>query len=548
MLETFKQYLITEKVNKTEYEQIINDSKFNVGIEFEYIDNEVLRVTAGEFDFDMLSEAYLKFIRSVTQMQQDSKEMREQWLENQRSIISKTIKDLQGKLEDDKDNEDLADQIDTLEDALSGSEFFDLEHIDGLEDLDEEFDLFAEDPYFKMPEIPEALVDFWSEVVEDDLGKQAEPNDIREAITQAVHEAVYDDSDFDDKIMPKEYNMIEFQHFDPKQVSPSYDSIENGFNFEDFPYKNYLIGGYNQFKSQTKKWRIETDESLKPRAGGLELITPITTLNDSLNITKTIFNFIQQNGYTNASCGLHANMSYKGFKSSNLDVFKMMIFMEEGFIFEFFPERDVAVEYLRFTYQVIAGNTALNNDMLKDFNKGDIAKAKSIMKNAQNNLLTWMQPAPHKVNGINILNQRGSDKKKGKDGYIEFRYIGGTGYEKKYTQVRLQLLRYAYLLKLGMEPNFKKREYISKVSRMIETYGEYFPKTIRPENLNAMKLLVTDTKTNDVYMINDEDDDELIVQYTTNSIGKKEYVGKISKEMLMVRMRNNPKRYVQPPR
>ena len=538
MLDTFKQYLITEKVNKTEYEQLLNDTKFNLGLEFEYIDNEVLLATAGEFDFDQLAAGYDKFIHAVRKMQIEVKEIRAEWLERQHAIITSAIT----SLDDDDEN------IDLLRDALKDETFFDLEGVEGLEDLEHEFDLYEGKPYYKLPQIPEALVDFWSEVVHDDLGKQPDPDDIREAIVQAVNDAVYDDSDFDEHIMPKEYNMVDFQHFDPEQVSPSFDSIENGFNFEDFPTDNYIIGGYNQHKTETKKWRIETDESLTPKAGGIEIISPITTMRDGINVMGTIFKFIGKNGYTNKSCGLHANMSYKGFRSQNLDVFKMMIFMEEGFIYEFFPERNVAAEYVRFMYQVIAGNTNINNDMLKGFNKSDIAKAKSIMKSAQNNLLTWMQPAPNKVNGINVLNQKGTPQKKFKDGYIEFRYLGGSNYHKKLPQVRLQILRYAYLLKLGMEPNFKKREYISKVARMIETYGEHFPKSTRPDALNGMELFVTDMLTNDVYMVNDDDEDGKIVRYKTNAVGKKEFVEVVSQEMLMVRVKNAPKRYVIAPK
>ena len=539
MLGTFKDYLITEKVSQAEYEEILGSAKYRVGMEFEYIDNEVLRATAGEFDFDMLWKGYKKFIHNVETSRLEAAEIREKWLEEQRTTIQKRITELQGEDGDE-------DEIDTLKDAMKGDEdFFELDGFEGLDDLVHEFDLFEEEPYFQVPEIPDALIDFWAEVVTDEkTHAQPEEKDIREAITQAVHEALFDtESDFDADIMPKAYNMVDFQHFDPTQVQPSKESIESGFNFEDFPYKNYVIGGYNENQHVLNKWRIETDESLSPRAGGMEVVSPITDLRDTLTIVKQMFDFINSNGYTNESCGLHANMSFKGYDLKELDVFKMMIFMEEGFIWQHFPDRNVASEYLRFTYQVIAGNTSINSDMLKDFNKADIAKAKTIIKNSQDNILKWMQVAPNKVNGINVLSQRGSAAKKFRDGRIEFRYIGGKDYSKKYTQVRLQLLRYAFLLKLGMDPNFKKKEYISKVSRMIENYGEHFPKNVRAERLADLELLVTDTENNDVYMVNQDDDSDTIMQYSTDSVGKKKLIGKITPNMLKVRMKTQPDRY-----
>ena len=94
-----------------------------------------------------------------------------------------------------------------------------------------------------------------------------------------------------------------------------------------------------------------------------------------------------------------------------------------------------------------------------------------------------------------------------------------------------------------MDSNFKKKEYITKVSRMIETYGEKFPKHIRPDNVLDLELLVTDTENNDVYMVNQDDDTGTIMQYSTDNVGKKELIGKISRNILKVRMKNNPKRY-----
>ena len=539
MLGTFKDYLITEKVSQQEYEEILGSAKYRVGMEFEYIDNEVLRATAGEFDFDMLWEGYKKFIHNVATAQKEAGEVREKWLEEQRVTIQKRITELQGE-------DDTEDEVDTLQDAMKGdTDFYELDGMEGLDDLVHEFDLLDIDPYFQIPEIPDALIDFWAEVaVDEETHEVTHESEIREAITQAIHEALADtETDFDEHIMPKQFNMVDFQHFDPTQVQPSADSIESGFNFDEFPFSNYVIGGYQEHQAKVNKWRIETDESLNPKAGGMEVVSPITDLRDTLIIIKQMFDFINSNGYTNESCGLHANMSFKGYDLKKLDVFKMMIFMEEGYIWQHFPDRNVASEYLRFTYQVIAGNTSLNSDMLKDFNKGDIAKAKAIISSSQDSILKWMQPAPNKVNGINVLSQQGTAAKKFRDGRIEFRYIGGKNYSKKYPQVRLQILRYAYLLRLGMDSNFKKKEYITKVSRMIETYGEKFPKHIRPDNVLDLELLVTDTENNDVYMVNQDDDTGTIMQYSTNSSGKKELIGKISPNILKVRMKTNPERY-----
>lgn len=532
---TFKKYLLNEKATRAELNSVLSDSNnFRIGLEFEYVDNSVLYHTVGDYDYYKLVDLYSDFIHRVNNIQLKVFSAHEKWFKKQSKIIKSHIKKLEK-------NGDPNDEIEILKNAIAdkNTQFFDgVEDVKGLDDISLEFDAFEELGDLKLPIIPDDLVDFWFDVITDNNARQEK--NIRGAITQAVYQAVYEfNADFDEELMPKAYNVIDYGHFDPQGMSPSYDSIEQGFNFEEFPFKNYVIGGYQEHKDVVNKWRIEVDESIKPKGGGMEIVSPIMSLNDAINVLPKIFEFISNNGETNQSTGLHVNISYKGFNLTKLDTFKMMMFMEEGYIYEHFPERIVS-EYLVFLYRNIAGNANINSDKLKSFNKRDIAKANDIIKKSRDNLLTWLQPAPNKLRGINTMSQRGDGNNK-KSSRIEFRYLGGSNYENKLDKVKHQILNYAYLIKLGMDKNYKKKEYINKVARMIDIHAEPSPNIIRPDNLERMTLLVVDKVTNDIYMM---DTDKTISQYKTNKQGKKQFVGKISKEMLRKKMRNNPDQYV----
>jgi len=66
----------------------------------------------------------------------------------------------------------------------------------------------------------------------------------------------------------------------------------------------------------------------------------------------------------------------------------------------------------------------------------------------------WTPPSSH----YNSVNWENVD-----DGHLEVRWLGGTNYHKKWKEVKEALGRFASTLIIGLDPEYKKKEYISKV-------------------------------------------------------------------------------------
>ena len=64
--------------------------------------------------------------------------------------------------------------------------------------------------------------------------------------------------------------------------------------------------------------------------------------------------------------------------------------------------------------------------------------------------------------GINFQNLSENNK------YIEFRYIGGSDYHKKWDKVKQIVGNYIWNMSIALDPEYKKKEYINKLIRIIE--------------------------------------------------------------------------------
>jgi len=154
-----------------------------------------------------------------------------------------------------------------------------------------------------------------------------------------------------------------------------------------------------------------------------ELITgPMTYEEARVIIIKTL-DWIKDNGWTDKKCSIHLNISFNPYlvklksEISHLDTLKFILSFDEKFIYDRFPERKNSV-YARSIDQVIPINkfTFQNPYETVDANNYRVPD--------------------EKYYGVNFT-------KKQKN-YLEFRYLGGKGYEYK-TQKILEILDYCIL-------------------------------------------------------------------------------------------------------
>lgn len=152
-----------------------------------------------------------------------------------------------------------------------------------------------------------------------------------------------------------------------------------------------------------------------------ELVTGPMKYSEARNVFIKAFEWIQSNGYTNERCSVHVNLSIDGdiiptrVNIQNLNIPKFILSFDENKIFDKFPSRKDSV-YARSIKQLRPNKVLFYSPSLEDFSRS-----------------TLNLPSDEKYYGVNFL--------KAEKGYLEYRYLGGQGYEKK-AKIILDLIEY----------------------------------------------------------------------------------------------------------
>ena len=233
---------------------------------------------------------------------------------------------------------------------------------------------------------------------------------------------------------------------------------------------------HSDFTPSDEIFKLEPDNS--GGTGMIEMVTgPLPFVEAKLIIAKTL-KWIRENGSTNERCSIHINVAFDGKKLgtptnvSNLDIGKFVLNFDENKVYEAFP------------------------------NRKDSVYAKSIKFIVPLSGMT--QPSPEKVSWKNYLfvseKYYGVNFSKLAKNYIEFRYLGGKDYEKKYNTImdlteHFVLSLYETLTDPAYnEEDVKKLDSILESHRsIIESYRDY--QTFK-KNFPKIHLMV-DLKTYD---------------------------------------------------
>jgi len=205
-------------------------------------------------------------------------------------------------------------------------------------------------------------------------------------------------------------------------------SSKIGFEFEFFANENLDLTKQSLSQTLNKQIRVEeaahsdfapTDQIFKlepDNSGGtgmIELVTgPLPFVEAKLILAKTL-KWIRENGSTNDRCSIHINLAFDGKKlgpivnMSRLDIGKFVLNFDENKVYEEFPNRRDSVYAKSIKFIVpLSGMT---------------------QPSPQKNIWTNYMFVKEKYYGVNF----GKIQK----GYIEFRYLGGKDYEKKYSTI-----------------------------------------------------------------------------------------------------------------
>jgi hypothetical protein len=198
-------------------------------------------------------------------------------------------------------------------------------------------------------------------------------------------------------------------------------------------------------------WSFQEDSSLG--SNGIEIASKPGTLKEFMDTTPKMFTMIDSIGDTDDTCGFHIGISMDNM--DKVDTVKLALFTDEQYIWKSFTEREVNryVEHIK--------NTT-GNELLKIVKNNDVNDDKKLLeKMIDKRKVTDAYESSNHYDAINIEHLDSSNP------YIEFRYLGGTGYHKRWQEIKKMLAIFIYNLKLARDPEFKKKEYYLKINRIL---------------------------------------------------------------------------------
>jgi len=250
-------------------------------------------------------------------------------------------------------------------------------------------------------------------------------------------------------------------------------SSKVGFEFEFFANESIDSAKESLSRTLNKKIRIEekahsdfapTEDVFKmepDNSGGtgmIELVTgPLPFVEAKLIMAKTL-KWIRENGTTNERCSIHVNLAFDGKKlgpitnMSKLDIGKFVLNFDEDRVYEAFP------------------------------NRKDSVYAKSIKFIVPLSGMTQSSPGKNIWRNYAFVNDKyyGINFTKIPKGYIEFRYLGGKDYEKKYSTILSMTEHFiTSLYETLVNPNYTEDDLklldsvLEKHRHVIESYKTY---------------------------------------------------------------------------
>jgi len=213
---------------------------------------------------------------------------------------------------------------------------------------------------------------------------------------------------------------------------------------------------HSEFTPSDEIFKLEPDNS--GGSGMIELVTgPMPFVESKLIIAKTL-KWIRENGSTNERCSIHINVAFDGKKLgtptnvSSLDIGKFVLNFNEDAVYEAFP------------------------------NRKDSVYAKSIKFIVPLSGMT--QPSPATISWKNYMfvseKYYGVNFSKIPKNYIEFRYLGGKDYEKKYNTIMNMTEHFVLSLYDSLvNPKYNQQDLnvletiLEKHSGVVESYKDY---------------------------------------------------------------------------
>lgn len=482
----FNEYItstLNEKVSAKEIDEALMNPNITIGVEFEFIVNKMKDYV----NTDMV-EGYDRSYRDWEDWKDEIKGYHRTYktLDDRLERMIDKLDDLKSELQD------LVDEKDNLEEEDRGykRKYVELEKKIGqyesrIEELESDINESEnERDELEMPSPDQDYMDYmktcWSE-----YGYGNDP--------------YYFDDESDYVEPPHPQDLVGFSLDDEDKWKEAAEGLRPLFNTLPIP-KNYTIEGYGD--SDGKTWSIKYDSSIAEE-GGVELVSPILNIFEFMKITPEIFKWIDKHGVTTSSCGFHVHMGLKGVSNLKdvLDPIKLVLMTDEEYIWKYFDERKLNT-YTKSMKSPIYQRGIDPDDIKELINWENLKREVGVDHYAAINFENW------------------------EEGHIEFRHMGGQGYHKKFKEVLTIVAREAHALSVGVDPDYKRKEYIVKLTRLAN----------KLEVLQLIYLKETFVNFMDYYIESGEADEKHVkfidgeikkIDKRISAIGKPKDIGKI---------------------
>lgn len=269
-----------------------------------------------------------------------------------------------------------------------------------------------------------------------------------------------------------------------------------GFTFEFFANESFKLAKTDLSNVLGKKIRIKEKDhvdflpsadifKMEPDESGvsgmISLSTGLLPFPEAKLILSKTLKWIRENGSTNDKCSLHIKLSFDGEKlgpsvnMSKLDIGKFVLNFDEDKVYNEFPDRK------------------------------DSIYAKSIKFIMPFSGMTQSSPGKNMWNNYMFINDKyyAIDFTTAVNGFISFKYLGGSDYQKKYSTILLMIEHFIIsVYDVLVNPRYTKEdlkkldEVLAKHRDVVQAYKNYeifkkqFPNISLMVDLNTTKSIV----------------------------------------------------------
>jgi len=192
---------------------------------------------------------------------------------------------------------------------------------------------------------------------------------------------------------------------------------------------------------------------------GVEVITKPLSLRDTLTFMKHMFEFIDKSelSKTNQTTGLHVNVSLDGFSKNTFNATKALVLLDPDFFsgIDKYPVRNTWVENI--TKEL--GNTEVLLGLASTYRNSGVKAFIQTFEKLISKLAV-------KESSISLDYFLRNDIKQ-KERRIEFRFFGGTGYERRYTEIVNDIINVCFVMLCGGSGMLQK-EYHRGIIRLLD--------------------------------------------------------------------------------